>query len=87
MQRLQNVRNLSDKNGPNEPLHDYNFVLTKKWMFLVLRREPHLNGIHCNSLGYLGLLFVKDEEKKELLESKLKPIELLQVRYLDLFLP
>ena len=58
-------------------MHDYNFVLTKKWMFLVLRREPHLNGIHCNSLGYLGLLFVKDEEKKELLESKLKPIELL----------
>jgi ATP adenylyltransferase/5',5'''-P-1,P-4-tetraphosphate phosphorylase II len=40
-------------------------VLTKNWMMVVLRRENSLNGIPCNSLGYTGLLFVKDDERKK----------------------
>lgn len=44
-------------------------VLTKKYMMVVLRKKPSLNGIHCNSLGYIGLLFVKDSEKREQLKN------------------
>jgi ATP adenylyltransferase/5',5'''-P-1,P-4-tetraphosphate phosphorylase II len=52
-------------------------VLTKEYMMVVLRKKPSLNGIHCNSLGYVGLLFVKDSEKREELKNSIKPIELL----------
>ena len=57
LRRLENV----EKGGQ---INDYNLVLTKNWMMMVLRKQPHLNDIHCNSLGYLGLLFVKDQQKK-----------------------
>ena len=52
-------------------------VLTKNYMMVVLRKQPQLQGIHCNSLGYVGLLFVKNEEKKKQLYENIKPIELL----------
>ena len=63
MQCLKRLENLT---GPkkDQQKYEYNMVLTKNWMMVVLRKEPSLNGIHCNSLGYSGLLFVKDEEKK-----------------------
>jgi ATP adenylyltransferase/5',5'''-P-1,P-4-tetraphosphate phosphorylase II len=59
LRRLENIERGTD-GSPSQQVNDYNFVLTKNWMMLVLRKQPHLNDIHCNSLGYLGLLFVKD---------------------------
>jgi ATP adenylyltransferase/5',5'''-P-1,P-4-tetraphosphate phosphorylase II len=58
-------------------IHQYNLVVTKHYMMVVLRKQPSLQGIHCNSLGYVGLLFVKNEEKLSQMRSHIKPIELL----------
>ena len=40
----------------------YNFMVTKDWMMMVLRSAPHYQSVPVNSLGYLGLLFGKNEE-------------------------
>jgi sulfate adenylyltransferase (ADP) / ATP adenylyltransferase len=40
----------------------YNFMVTKDWMMMVLRSAPNYQGVPVNSLGYLGLLFGKNEE-------------------------
>ena len=39
----------------------YNFILTKDWMMMVIRKRPEYSGIYCNSLGIIGVLFAKDE--------------------------
>ena len=58
LRRLENIRN-------GKQVKDYNFIITKSWMMLIVRKQEAYNGIHCNSLGYVGLLFVKNQEKKE----------------------
>ena len=55
----------------------YNFVITKEWIFMVLRRQPEYKGLSCNSLGYIGLLFAKSEEQKQMI-METTPIEILQ---------
>ena len=45
----------------------YNLVITKDWMFMVIRRKANHNGILCNSLGYIGLVYAKDEEQRNLI--------------------
>jgi ATP adenylyltransferase len=41
----------------------YNFIMTKDWMLLILRREPVFSGIRVNSLGYMGFMLAVNEEK------------------------
>eukprot|EP00347_Sterkiella_histriomuscorum_P014537 403360498 len=55
----------------------YNFIMTPDWMFMVIRRKPQYEGILCNSLGYLGLMYAKNEEQRDKLHE-LKPIEMLK---------
>jgi ATP adenylyltransferase/5',5'''-P-1,P-4-tetraphosphate phosphorylase II len=66
-------------------IHQYNLVVTNHYMMVVLRKQPSLQSIHCNSLGYAGLLFVKNEEKLALLKSNIKPIELLSALAMPTF--
>lgn len=48
----------------------YNFLMTNKWMMIIPRRNAKFNGIWQNSLGYMGLFSVKnDEVKKNLLDT------------------
>jgi len=42
-------------------------MVTKDWMMMVLRSAPNYQGVPVNSLGYLGLLFGKNEEQKEII--------------------
>jgi ATP adenylyltransferase/5',5'''-P-1,P-4-tetraphosphate phosphorylase II len=37
-------------------------MLTKEWMFIVLRKQPEIHGLNVNSLGYLGMLYAHNEE-------------------------
>jgi ATP adenylyltransferase len=46
----------------------YNFMVTKDWMMMVLRSAPSYQGVPVNSLGYLGLLFGKNEDQKEIIQ-------------------
>jgi len=64
---------LENKEG-REP---YNLVITKEWMLMVSRYKAHHNGILCNSLGFIGLLYAKDENQKRILSEDIKPIEIL----------
>ena len=52
-------------------------------MFMAMRKQadyPNKVGgaIQCNSLGYLGLLFGKNEDQKQVI-LETKPLDLLQV--------
>ena len=69
MRRMQNF----SKKGV---VDDYNLVLTKRWMFVVIRKQDSIQNISCNSLGYIGFLFVKDAERRMLLD-RMSPYELL----------
>ena len=57
--------------------NSYNFMVTKDWMMMVLRSSPNYQGVPVNSLGYLGMLFGKNDEQKEIIQ-RVQPIELLQ---------
>ena len=52
-------------------------MLTKDWMMMVLRSSPSHQGVPVNSLGYLGLLWAKNEDQKKIIEQT-QPIEMLQ---------
>jgi ATP adenylyltransferase len=52
-------------------------MVTKDWMMMVLRSGHSYQGIPVNSLGYLGLLYSKNDEMKEIFQ-RIQPIELLQ---------
>ena len=48
----------------------YNLVITRKWIFAVLRRRERAEGIHVNALGYIGMLYASNEaDQKRLLET------------------
>ena len=70
---LQTLQLVGNANG-RQP---YNFVMTKDWIFVVMRRQPDLNGLHVNSLGYLGLIFAKNEASMQVVQDT-KPIDLLK---------
>ncbi len=42
----------------------YNLLLTRRWMLLVPRSRECFAGISVNALGFIGSLFVKDEQEK-----------------------
>ncbi|TPX31200.1 hypothetical protein SmJEL517_g05425 [Synchytrium microbalum] len=46
-----------------EPLPpSYAFLMTRRWMLIVPRREESWNGISVNSVGFSGMVFVKRAE-------------------------
>jgi len=55
----------------------YNFLLTRRWMFVVLRKLEKFNNIPINGLGFTGSLFVKEESDFKLVEE-LGPFNVLK---------
>jgi ATP adenylyltransferase len=51
-------------------------MVTKDWMMMVLRSGHSYQGVPVNSLGYLGLLYSRNDEMKEIFQ-RIQPIELL----------
>jgi ATP adenylyltransferase len=47
---------------PDHPLSSgaYNLLVTRDWMMIVLRSQPHFQGIEINSLGFAGSLLVRN---------------------------
>lgn len=77
LRRLENV--ISHGEGmPPQQVHDYNCVVTKHWMLVVLRKTAEFRGIHCNALAYLGVLPAMSESQRTELENLIKPVELLR---------
>jgi len=52
-------------------------ALTKDWLMILLRRKPDHQGLHVNSLGYLGLLYADSQEKKRIIDE-MRPLALLK---------
>ena len=55
----------------------YNLLVTRQWMFLVLRQAEEFEGISVNSLGFAGSMFVRDEAQLERLKA-IGPMAILQ---------
>lgn len=48
----------------------YNILIMPKWIMVVPRKLANIEGIWCNSLAFLGLFSVKDEDVKSKVVSK-----------------
>ncbi|MCG8068848.1 MAG: phosphorylase [Candidatus Thiodiazotropha taylori] len=71
-----NIKALPD--GQNEiQSAPYNLLLTTQWMLLVPRLTEYCEGISVNAMGYVGSLFVIDQQGLEKL-SEIGPLSLLQ---------
>jgi len=55
----------------------YNFLMTKKWMLVVPRKEEKYGNISINSLGFSGALLVRTAEDLQILKS-VGPMHLLE---------
>lgn len=55
----------------------YNLVVTRRWMFIVPRRQNSYQGISVNSLGVVGSLLVRDQAQLEHLRQ-LGPMRVLE---------
>merc|ERR1711862_109156 len=47
----------------------YNFLMTRKWMMVIPRREEFCNGISVNSIGFAGGILVKNEEQRQMIQE------------------
>jgi ATP adenylyltransferase len=55
----------------------YNFLWTKHWAFIVIRRSEKCGNITVNSLGFAGTLLAKNEaQMKEIRETR--PLSILK---------
>jgi len=52
-----------DGEGKGREAAPHNVVLDRRWMLVVPRRAPELNGADANAAAVLGMLWVSDEEK------------------------
>jgi ATP adenylyltransferase/5',5'''-P-1,P-4-tetraphosphate phosphorylase II len=59
-------------------------MLTKEWMFIVLRKQPEIQGLNVNSLGYLGMLYAHNEEQAKVIAEK-KPMEILNTLAIPIY--
>jgi len=59
-------------------------MLTKEWMFIVLRKQPEIQGLNVNSLGYLGMLYAHNEEQAKVIAEK-KPMEILNALAIPIY--
>lgn len=55
----------------------YNLLVTRRWMFVVPRRQEQFASIPVNSLGFAGTLFVRNQEQFEQLKA-ISPLNLLR---------
>ncbi|MEN8167791.1 MAG: phosphorylase [Pseudomonadota bacterium] len=70
------IRMLTGTDGERQAA-PYNLLMTQEWMLLVPRSREFSHGISVNALGYVGSLFVKDEQGLETLRH-LGPMQLLR---------
>lgn len=54
--------------GPGQSA-PYNFLLTRRWMWLVPRIQSHWRGIEVNGLGFAGALLAKDSDALAILRD------------------
>ncbi len=54
----------------------YNFLMTRQWMLIVLRKQERFQSIGINSLGFAGALLVKNQEELELVKTE-TPLKIL----------
>jgi sulfate adenylyltransferase (ADP) / ATP adenylyltransferase len=65
------------QNSNRGELPPYNLLVTREWMFMVLRSQSEYASIPVNALGFAGALLVRDpQQRQQLLE--LQPLNLLQ---------
>lgn len=74
LERLYNA--LYSKMGVTEGM-SYNFLMTPKWMMLVLRSQENYCGLSVNSVGFAGTLLVKSDEQRKTLQE-IGPMQLLK---------
>ena len=55
----------------------YNFMCTRQWIMIVPRSQEKFAGISVNSLGFVGSLLVKDQQKLDELKA-IGPMTLLE---------
>ncbi|KAG7005069.1 hypothetical protein G7Y79_00022g052900 [Physcia stellaris] len=48
-----------------EGVEDYNVVLVREWMLLVPRRHHGREGVECNAVGMMGMVWLKDEAERQ----------------------
>lgn len=54
----------------NDSFHiSYNFIMTNTWMMIVPRRSEKYEHISINSLGFAGMLVVRNEEELEFVKT------------------
>eukprot|EP00826_Nyctotherus_ovalis_P025657 TRINITY_DN1990_c0_g1_i10.p1 TRINITY_DN1990_c0_g1~~TRINITY_DN1990_c0_g1_i10.p1 ORF type:complete len:114 (-),score=27.42 TRINITY_DN1990_c0_g1_i10:53-394(-) len=60
----------------------YNLIITRKWMFVVLRRKERIkDSIKINALSFLGSFMVNSKEDLKLFPAKTPLDALLDVTY------
>ena len=48
-----------------EGMEDYNVILVKEWMLLIPRRHHGREGVECNAVGMMGMVWLKSEAERE----------------------
>ncbi|CAF9917034.1 MAG: hypothetical protein HETSPECPRED_003079 [Heterodermia speciosa] len=48
-----------------EGVVDYNVVVVREWMLVIPRRHHGREGVECNAVGMMGMVWVRDEEERE----------------------
>jgi len=74
---LELLSKLAIKFNKNKPDRAYNLLITRHWMLIVPRQEESYHGISINSLGFAGLLLVRNHEQLALLKKE-SPINILR---------
>lgn len=72
LSRISSTGNQQQDSNP----FPYNWILTRKWMYIVPRSAEEYQGIQVNALGMIGTLLVKNQESLNNLKS-IGPMQLL----------
>ena len=46
-------------------MEDYNVVIVKEWMLLIPRRHHGREGVECNAVGMMGMIWLKSQAERE----------------------
>ena len=58
---LAEIRPLMKKEG----MEDYNVIIVKEWMLLIPRRHHGREGVECNAVGMMGMVWLRGEADRE----------------------
>ncbi|WP_414621129.1 ATP adenylyltransferase family protein [Calothrix sp. CCY 0018] len=75
--KLLKAVDLLNEDTENNDAIAYNFLATRKWMFIVPRSQEHFESISVNSLGIAGALLVRNQEQMQILKD-CKPMGILK---------